>query len=154
MNKLIKHLLAAALCSAVANPALAASSTASSASDSASTSVGSLSDSVKKSSDSSSKNNDVAEGDYKIIDVAAVRERPGTVRLKLQALADPGADSEFELYLPQQALEQSRLVAGQVVTARHRAYGLEFVSSETRQAFFLVLQDDWYRELQTHAVAL
>jgi hypothetical protein len=133
---------------------MAASSAASSASDSVSTSVGSLSDSVKKSSDSSSKATGVAEGDYTIIDVAAIPERPGTARLKLQALADQGEDSEFFLYLPQQVVDQSHLAQGQIVTARQRPYGVEFISGETRQAFFLVLSDAWYRELQTRAVVL
>jgi len=139
---------------AAAVPCMAESSVASSASESVSTSVGSLSDSVKKSSDSSSKTTGVAEGDYKIIDVAAVAERPGTARLKLQALADPAEDSEFFLYLPQQVVDQRRLAQGQIVTARQRPYGVEFAHGATRQAFFLVLSDEWYRELQTRAVVL
>jgi hypothetical protein len=139
---------------ATAMPALAGSSAASSASDSITTSVGSLSGSVQKSSDSSSKTTGVAEGDYKIIDVAAVPGRPGTVRMKLQALADRGADGEFFLYLPQEAVDQGHLAQGHIVTARQRPYGVEFADGKTRQAFFLVLNDDWYRELQTNAVVL
>ena len=135
-------------------PSMAASSTASSASDSVSTSVGSISGSIQKSSDSSSKTTDVAEGDYKIIDMAAVAERPGTVRMKLQAVVDRGADGEFFLYLPQEVVAQANLAQGGVVTARQRPYGLEFADGQTRQAFFLVLSDDWYRELQTTAVVL
>lgn len=137
-----------------AMPAMAGSSAASSASDSVATSVGSLSDSVKKSSDSSSQDTAVAEGDYKIIDVAALPEQPGVARMKLQPIADRGEGGEFFLFLPQQVVDQSRLAQGQVVTARHRPYGMEFVRTETQRAFFLVLEDDWYRELQTHAVAL
>ena len=155
MNR-FKHRLAliAALALSASLPAVAASSTASSASDSASTSVGSLSDSVKKSSDSSSKNNDVAEGDYKIIDVATVAEQPGTVRMKLQAVADASEEAAFFLYLPQGAFDQNRLAEGQVVTARRRPYGLEFLKGNGGPAFFLALADDWYRELASHAVAL
>ena len=150
----VKPCLAALLMWAAAMPSMAASSTASSASDSVTTSVGSISGSIQRSSDSSSKTTDVAEGDYKIIDVAAVAERPGTVRMKLQALADRGADGEFFLYLPQEVVDQAHLAQGGVVTARQRPYGLEFAHGQPQQAFFLVLSDDWYRELQTTAVVL
>src|ERR1700693_420462 len=111
--------LALLLCAA-AMPALAESSAASSASDSISTSVGSLSGSVQKSSDSSSKTTAVPDGDSRIIDVAAVPERPGTVRMKLQALAERGADGEFFLYLPQEAVDQGHLATGHIVTAPQR----------------------------------
>ena len=143
----------ALLLAAAAMPALAESSAASSASDSVSTSVGSLSGSIQKSSDSSSKTTTVAEGDYKVIDVAALPERPGMVRLKLQALAEQVND-EFFLTLPQEAFDRGQLAQGRIVTARQRPYGVEFASRETKQAFFLVLADDWYRDLQTNAVVL
>ena len=135
-------------------PALAASSAASSASDSSATSVGSISGSFEKSSASSSKTTGVAQGDYKIIELAAAPQRPGDLRIKLQAVAEPGADGEIFLTLPQQAFEQGGLALGDTVTARPRPYGTEFASGVTGQAFFLVLTDDWYRELQSHAVLL
>jgi hypothetical protein len=152
-----KHGLAsiALLLGAAALPCMAASSASSAASDSITTSVGSISGSIKKSSDSSSSKDDkVADGDYRIIDVAVVPEQPGTVRLKLQAVADQSADGEFFLYLPQGVVEQSRLAQGGIVTARTRPYGVEFAQGEERQAFFLVLTDEWYRELQTTPVVL
>ena len=135
-------------------PVLAASSAASSASDSSATSVGSISGSFEKSSASSSKTTGVAQGDYKIIELAAAPQRPGDLRIKLQAVAEPGADGEIFLTLPQQALEQGALALGDTVTARPRPYGTEFASGVTGQAFFLVLTDDWYRELQSHVVLL
>jgi hypothetical protein len=141
------------LCCSAATPALADSSTSSAASDSVSTSVGSLSNSVGRSSHSSSRDDKVAEGDYRIVELADAG-RPGLVRLKLQALADPGADGELLLTLPRQALEQSRLGVGQRVTAHRRPYGLEFARAADGQAFFLALGDAWYRELQTRAVTL
>ena len=152
----LKHRLAAIalLLGASALPALAASSAASSASDSVTTSVGSLSGSVEKSSASSTGDKKVGEGDYKIIDVAAVADRPGMLRMKLQALADRSAEGEFFLYLPRQAFDGSQLAQGGVVTARNKPYGTEFADAQTRQAFFLVLADDWYKELQTTAVVL
>ena len=135
-------------------PAWAASSATSSASDSIGTSVGSSSGSVEKSSASSSKTTGVAQGDYKIIELGAAPQRPGTMRIRLQALAEPGADGEIFLTLPQQALEQGSLAVGDTVTARPRPYGTEFASGVTGHAFFLVLTDAWYRELQSNPVVL
>ena len=160
MTQRTPRLALLALLLAVAGaPALAASSASSAASDSITTSVGSSSTSIQKSSDSSSSKDDkVAEGDYKIIEVAAATQRPGTVRLKLQAVADgknKGAGAgEFFLFMPQEAFEQSRLAPGHVVTARPRAYGLQFTRAASQDAFFLVLDDEQYRELQTKVVSL
>lgn len=140
---------------AIALPAMAASSTASSASDSASSATSSASDSLKTSSNGSSKaTTAVTDGDYQVIEVAAVTERPGTVRMKLQAVAEPSAQSEFFLYVPQQIFDKSPLGAGQIVAARQRPYGVEFARGDSRQAFFLVLDDASYRDLQSNAVVL
>ena len=117
-------------------------SSASSASSTASQSVGSISGSIQKSSNSSSGNT-VAEGDYRIIEVAEVADQPGTMRMKLQAVHDIGADGEFYLYLPHQVVEQGRLAAGGVVTARNKAYGVEFAHAKTLKGFFMALKDEW-----------
>jgi len=136
-------------------PVGAASSTASSASDSASSAASSGSESLKKSSDGSSKTTAAMNsGDYEVVELARVAERPGTVRLRLQAVADRSADGEFFLYLPQQTVEQTQLVSGQRVAARQRPYGVEFATGEPRQAFFLVIDDDWARDLPSHVVTL
>ena len=142
------------LMAALALPSQAASSAASSVSDSVGTSVGSVSGSLKTSSGSSTKGDGVAAGDYKIIDVAAAPERPDMVRLQLQAQADASAQGELILYLPQRALDQSQLALGQQVTARPRAYGVEFSNTQTQQAFYLVLADEWFRELDSKPVLL
>ena len=139
---------------AAALPALASSTAASSASEGGSASVGSVSDSFEKSSDSSSKKDKVTAGDYRVIEVTAVAERPGTLRMKLQPVADANEDNAFFLYLPEKALAQNPVVAGQIVAARDRAYGVEFAKGDTGKAFFLVLSDAWYRELQSNAVVL
>jgi hypothetical protein len=147
--------LAAVLLWIGAAPALAASSTASSASDSASSTVGSLSDSIQQSSTSSTTTDKVADGDYRVIEVAAAAERPGLLRITLQpALPREGGDGEFFLYLPRVIAEQARIGQGALVSARQRPYGLEFAQGQPRQAFFLVLADDWYRELQARPVTL
>lgn len=137
--------------------ALAASSAASSASDSVTTSVGSVSGSIQRSSASSSNTTGVADGDYRIIEVATVAERPGLVRLTLRALAGPAveqAEGEFFLFVPDTVAADSRLAQGGVISARQRPYGVEFAQGEAREAFFLVLTDAWYRELQTTPVVL
>ncbi len=133
-------------------PALAASSAASSASESLSTSVGSVSDSFKNSSESSDRPNRTADGDYKVIEVAAAHQRPETLRLKLQP-AD-GTGEAFELYLPQKAADVGGVAVGQVVSARNRDYGVEFARADNRLPFFLVLEDAWYQELASNPVTL
>jgi hypothetical protein len=131
-------------------PALAASSASSASSEGSSASVGSLSGSIQTSSDSSSKTV-VAEGPYKVIDVAVVPDRPGLTRVTLQAVA---GEHEFVLLLPPPAAEQARLVAGDVVQVRARGYGLQFARADAREPFFLVLDDAAYRELQARPVTL
>lgn len=148
--------LVALLVGATMLPAGAGSLVTSSAAggSSASSAASSASESSKDSSTSSSTNNRVAEGPYKIVDMVAVADRPGLLRLRLQALADTGPGGELLLDLPALTAEQSRLAAGQTVTARQRPYGTEFAHADTSKAFFLVLSDGWSRELVSNPVLL
>lgn len=152
----IRHLAlawaAAGLAMAAAPTAQAASSAASSASDSLTTSVGSVSGSIQQSSTSSART--VAEGDYRVERVAAVAERPGQVRLTLQPVGATAADAGFDLLLPAEALARTDVAAGGTVTAVQRPYGVEFAQGRPRTAFFLVLSDDWHRELRSTPVGL
>lgn len=142
----------AAFCAALAAPAHA-ESFASSASSAGSASSGSVSDSLKGSSNSSSPDNKVAEGEYRIDAITAVAEKPGFVRLRLQHVAQPGA--ELQLDLPEKTAALAALTVGGRVDARHRAYGIEFAkTAPAREAFFLVLADDWFRELASRPVSL
>jgi hypothetical protein len=144
----------AVLCAGASLPCLA-ESFASSASSAGSASSGSVSDSLGNSSKSSTRTN-TADGDYRVIEVAEVAHRPGMLQLTLQATA-PGADHEFVLKLPHQALEPRGMAVGDLVHVRNRDYGLEFARSngtDVREAFFLVLDDDWQRELEPHLVSL
>jgi hypothetical protein len=134
-----------------------AGSAASSASQSVGFSIGSVSGSLKNASGSSSKAAEVAEADYEVVEVAAVADDADLLRLRLRLSAPaPGpataALPEIELELPRRAVEQGQLAPGRSVSARHRVYGIEFASGEPREAFFLVLDDDWYRELRIQAV--
>lgn len=146
------------LCGALSSvsPSQAASTASVSVSDSVATSVGSTSTSLKGSSNSVSGRDKVAEGDYQIImataTIDATKDAPAMVRLTLQATA--GDAAPLILLLPQAIWAQSGLDTGHTVSARHRPYGLEFAQAQTRQAFFLVLDDAWYRELQSRPVVL
>ncbi|MBI2750942.1 MAG: hypothetical protein HYX43_16865 [Burkholderiales bacterium] len=156
----VQHTLLATalLCSVISQPALADTTLSGSVSDSISTAVGSVSTSLKKSSQSSTKDNKVAEGDYKVMALTAEADQPGMVRMTLQALAvagrEAGPDERFELILPQKTVALNQVVAGATVTARNRPYGMAFATGEPRQDFFLVMQDDWYRELPSKPVVL
>lgn len=135
------------LAAAVAIPAHAGSST-SSASSAGSDISGSVSDSISGSSKSSSGDDKkVAAGQYRVIDVAEAPGKPGRTRLKLQ-----GEGNEFFLELPKAALAQRALPAGALVQVSERPYGYEFAYADTRQAFFLALDDAWQRELRSHAI--
>ena len=159
MNAALPALLSLTLLAASFS-SLADSSTSSTASSAGSASVGSLSTSVEGSSNASSRGNKVAEGPYRVIEVAEAPARPGSVRVTLQALADSGDigdsgnNSELHLYLPRQTALDQQLAAGSVVHARARDYGFEFAQGSPRQAFFLVVRDEWLRELQTRPVSL
>ena len=136
----------------VASLPCAAESFASSASSAGSASIGSLSDSIRDSSGSSSKKDKVAEGDYRIVDVAA-GERPETLRLKMEPVAHAGGEAAI-IYLdvPRPALGDRAAAPGDIVGVRQRPYGYEFAWADTRVAFFLVLAADWQRELEPRPV--
>ena len=134
----------------------------SSASSAASTSVGSSSASLETSSASSSGKGQVAQGNYTVVDIAAVAGVPHLMRVRLQAaIPHPttGLTAEFGLLMARQTLERAQLATGQTVHAAHRPYGLAFalvhadgVAAPRAQPFFLVLDDAWHRELQSRPV--
>jgi hypothetical protein len=137
---------------AVATPGRAESS-ASSASSAGSASLGSVSGSVNQSSNSSSGKTQVAEGDYRVIELAEVAGRPGWLRLQLQGELQ-GRQQALTLDLPRELVAAQGLTVHRVVSVRQRPYGLEFAHAVTHQAFFLALADDWLRELEPRAVSL
>jgi hypothetical protein len=149
----LPHVLALALLSHAAM-SIAASSASSASSEGSSVSVGSVSGSFEASSNSSSQGGKTAQGDYRIVDVAAVPERPGMQRVALQSLADDGPQGAFVLILPQATLDRTPLGAGQVITAQQRSFGVEFALREAQAPFFLVLDDNRYRELNIRAVTI
>ncbi|CAN5394933.1 hypothetical protein BH10PSE17_BH10PSE17_09820 [soil metagenome] len=132
-----------------------ADSFVSSASSAGSESSGSVSDSFKGSSnssrDSSKKDDKKAQLDYRIVEVASVPDHPDTARLTLQG-EDP--EQRMVLDLPQAVVVKRALTLGDGIRVRDREYGYEFARTDTREAFFLVLADDWYSELKPRALGL
>lgn len=152
MNRLTLPLAAAALACAAAAPARADSMSASSASsDSVSASMAGLSDSLTDSSASSSPGQHRAEGDYRVIDVAEVPDRPGLLRLHLQPLPET-REGTVDLTLPRAAAAAGHVDKGSVVTALARPYGIEFATGATHEAFFLALDDAWMQEMRSNPV--
>jgi len=154
INTSLRLSCVAVLCATAALPCLA-ESFASSASSAGSASSGSASDSLNTSSKSSTGTK-TADGDYRVIEVAELADRPGMLQLTLQGTAADEA-REFTLRLPRQALEPRGIATGDIVSVRNRDYGLEFARGDgrdRREPFFLVLSDDWHRELEPRPVTL
>lgn len=144
--------LTAALLAATALPCRA-DSFASSASSAGSASSASISDSIGESSNSSSRDRDVADGAYRVMDVAEVPDRPDTLRYTLRA-TDGGPLREFVLFVPRRALQERPLGTGDLVQTRRQAWGYEFAHADTRRAFFLALNEAWRHDLETRRVEL
>jgi len=129
-----------------------ADSIASSASSAGSDSSGSVSDSIHGSSNSSSsKDNKVADRDYHVVDVAQAPQKPGMARVTMQA-----NDSDWRVMLdvPQAVVDREQLSNGAQIHAQQRVYGIAFEHGETRQAFFLALNDNWANEFDARKVSL
>jgi hypothetical protein len=146
----------AAFAAACALPVQAASTAASSASSAGSASSGSVSDSIGASSNSSGGDNRVAAGQYRVIDIAAAPGKPDTTRITLQAAAAGAMPTfgGFTLDVPNRALAQRGVDKGALVQVNAREYGYEFAHADSKQAFFLALEDNWYRELGSRKVAI
>jgi hypothetical protein len=131
----------------------AGSSTASLAAEGASSAAGSASNSLGASSNSS-KGNNVASGDYKIIEVAAAPNKPGKVQLTLQAIAKDSPTPQVVLTLPELTFEKTGLTKGDIIAASEQTYGVKFAQANNQKAFYLVINDDIYRELASNPIAL
>ena len=147
-----RALAIAALAAACAIPAHA-DSVASSASSAGSASSASISDSIGGSSNSSNRDRRVTAGDYKVIDIAQAPGKAESTRLTLRPVAGTPAQ-EFTLDVPNRALAARTVGAGAIVHVNERVYGYEFAYADTKQPFFLALQDEWYRELGSRQVTI
>ena len=152
MTKVLSLAVFTAIAVLASAPARAESSASSAVSDSASSATSSASNSLEGSSNSSSGNNKkVAAGEYRVIQMAAATDKPGQQQRVLLRKDD---GSEVRLLLPLAAAERGQLAAGRMVLVNERPYGYEFAAADTKQAFFLVLEDAWQRDLQTRPVVL
>ena len=138
--------------------ATSASSAGSSASSAGSASLRGSSDSIRGSSDSSSGEAKVAEGNYRVASIDEVDGAPRMLRVTLSPIefAESAAagpkPTDFSLDVPELALATQPLGRGDIVSANHRPYGLEFSHAGTRKPFFLVLTHAWTQDLQTRIV--
>ncbi len=135
--------------------ATSASSAGSSASSAGSASLRGSSDSIRGSSDSSRDDPKVAEGEYRVTRIDRIEPtdgHPPMLRLAMQA-ETPREASGFTLDVPQRALADAPIAQGDLVRARHRAYGIEFARADTGHAFFLVLANAWSKDMQTQRVS-
>jgi len=139
-----------ALAAASAASVARADSFVSSAAGAGSASSGSVSDSFKGSSASSAGNDRRAEGRYRVTDVA--QAEAGKLRLTLARDGAANANDTVELTLPRQALAARAVNVGDEVQATPQPYGVAFAHADTGQAFFLVLEDAWHRELPARVV--
>lgn len=127
-----------------------ASSAGSSASSAGSASLRGSSDSIRGSSDSSSRDDHrVTTGEYRVTELAAIQDRADMLRVTVEPVDAGAGASGFSLDLPRRALGAQPLQVGDRISAQHRPYGIEFARVERREPFFLVLADDWGRDLMT-----
>lgn len=125
-----------------------AGSASSAASSAGSASLGSVSDSVQGSSRSVSGQR-VAQGEYRIIEIAAEPAPDGRVRLSLQS-----AEDRFDLLLPGAVAQRAALDVGQTLRVAHEPFGLSFARKDQAAPFFLALQADWLHEFDNRIVSL
>jgi len=88
--------------------------------------------------------------------MAEIAQQPNMIRVRLQGLA-AAQTQEFFLILPRKAAECGRLAEGKIVEAQERPFGLAFAALDMNGAaspFFLLLDDEWYRELESRPVVL
>jgi hypothetical protein len=147
MNRI--HSLMIGLALAATAPAWAASSASSASSEGSSASVGSSSTSIEQSSASSSPGDKKAEGPYRIVHVAEADTQPGKLRVALKA---EGGTHEFFLLLPRETFAQAGLGVGGIVVAKTREYGVQFAVADSKEPFFLVVDDARFDELKTRVV--
>ena len=127
-----------------------ADSFTSSASSAGSASSGSVSGSLRGSSNSST-GGDKAAADYRIIEVAKAPDRAGVARITMQA---DDTQQRIVLDLPRAIVDKEGLSSGNIVRTRKHVYGFEFARGDTREAFYLVLADEWYGEFAARPVRL
>jgi hypothetical protein len=91
----------------------------------------------------------VAQGEYRLVDVAAVAGQADLARLHLQ-----GEAGEFDLLIPRAVFERAGLASGDTVAVAERAWGLNFTLKGQAEPFFLAVDDSWQGGLNIKPVKL
>ncbi|MDR3409709.1 MAG: hypothetical protein P4L87_01995 [Formivibrio sp.] len=115
-------------------------------------SIKTISEGISDSSKSSSAAVTVAEGDYKVIEVADADGHPNQKRIALQSL-NQGQQSIY-LFMSKEDFKRVDLALGKVVTANPRLYGVAFTKFGGTETFAVVLDDSWLKELDPVPVTI
>ena len=141
--------------------AQAASSASWAASEGVSASVGSLSTSVQSLSNSSTRGEAIAQGTYRVVELAPQPGRPDLLALRLERAdqaqpqaAGPQAPAAVRLVLPARTVRAAAILAGDAVVVRDLPQGLEFAHGQPARAFFLALREEALGDLRTRPLTL
>jgi len=132
--------------------ASSASSTGMSASSAGSNSLRASSGAISTSSTSASGEADVAAGQYRLTAMnttPAAASSMATVRLTLTPLATTEGGFEFDLQVPERALQDHEIRPGDTIHVARESFGLEFAHGPAQRSFFLVLAQEWEQNLGT-----
>lgn len=147
----VATLVCLALAPAMAESIAAGSSAGSSASSAGSASLKGSSGSIEGLSGSSrsDKTAAVQDGAYR---VAAVHPGADAGMLRVQLTPQAQGAQAFTLVVPAEAFGAQAPVAGDVVQATRRDYGVQFARAESTEPFFLVLAEPWMAELDSRPI--
>jgi len=73
-----------------------------------------------------------------------------TVRLTLTPLVTDASGFEFDLEVPEQAMQEHQMTPGDTIHVARQPFGLEFAHGTSKQSFFLVLAEEWEQNLGTY----
>lgn len=138
-----------------------ASSTGMSAASAGSNSLRASSGAISTSSTSSTGEADVAAGQYRLTAMRTDRTKAdakadaradalATVRLTLTPIVTDASGFEFDLQVPEQAMQQHQMKPGDTIHVARQPFGLEFAHGTSQQSFFLVLAEEWEQNLGTY----
>ncbi|WP_018607399.1 hypothetical protein [Uliginosibacterium gangwonense] len=135
----------------VSGSAYAGSVSMISVSDSISATVEGISTASSTVGKSSAKLLNLAEGDYKVVDVAQAQEA-GKLRLTLHPVDETAAGEGFYLYVVAADVEQAQIRQGDIVSAKLRPYGVAVFGQGKSSPFALVLDEAWRKQILPQAI--
>jgi hypothetical protein len=105
-------------------------------------------------SSTSSKKVVTAQGDYTVVDLAAVPDKPGMMQVALHAADSADEQRDFTLVLPRKTIDDNGLAIGQTISARPQNFGVELSGGMHARVFYLILHDSLRNELRSVPVSL